>query len=109
MRTGMVFFACIPMAARWNLRLRLASSTCREPKWWPQFTNTIVSVIDLGLIMVAAWAVSTLKIARRTRYAVIFLFALGFLTVIACVGRTLAVSKIETSGDVSCKSPNNLP
>jgi uncharacterized membrane protein (DUF485 family) len=99
----MVIFSCRPIAATWSLELRLGNAKCINQEKLSITSSSIVIVMDVAFLSLAAWAASTLNISKQTKIAITFLFALGFLTIVACVGKMIALAEVYSSKDSSCK------
>jgi hypothetical protein len=97
-------FRCTPVAAGWNIWLEIGPARCRDLKIWSVASSSIGAVTDIGLILLAVWAVSTLQISRRARHAIMFLFALGSLATLASIGKIFAMYSLFNTYDRSRKS-----
>lgn len=76
-----VFFAitlqCIPIAFNWDLTIR--GGRCVDRRVLYTSTAAFSILTDLLILGLPLWVFSSLKIPRRTKIALLFVFLLGFL------------------------------
>ncbi|KAH8910008.1 hypothetical protein BR93DRAFT_993098 [Coniochaeta sp. PMI_546] len=79
-----VFFAvmlqCIPISFNWDLTI--SNGRCVDRRILYTFTSCFNIVTDLLVLGLPIWIFVDLKIPRRTKIALIFVFLLGFMCVI---------------------------
>jgi len=76
-----VFFAitlqCIPIAFNWDLTIR--GGRCVDRRVLYTSTAAFSILTDLLILGLPLWVFSSLKIPKRTKLALLFVFLLGFL------------------------------
>lgn len=70
-------FACVPVQALWDVTVEGARCLPREPIWFSNAGAGIFS--DFLLFLLPLWAVIPLRLPRRQKVGLYFVFALGFL------------------------------
>ena len=71
-------FSCVPTQAFWDWTIE-AYCLPREPMW---YSNAAVNIVtDFALFVTPLIVLRTLKLPRRQKLALYFVFALGFLYV----------------------------
>ena len=72
-----VILQCIPIAANWDVTNK--DSQCLKPRIFYVATAAITLFTDLLVLILPFWILMGLKMARKTKLAVIGMFFLGFL------------------------------
>ena len=72
-----VIFQCIPIAANWDLTIK--HSHCVKAGAFYVATTTITLFTDILVLILPFWILMGLKMARKTKIAVIGIFFLGFM------------------------------
>ncbi|KAK0621206.1 hypothetical protein B0T17DRAFT_591139 [Bombardia bombarda] len=84
-----VFFAimlqCLPIAFNWDFTIR--GGRCVDRRILYTCTAVINIVTDLLVLGLPLWIFTSLKIPKRTKFALLFVFLLGFLVTITSIVR----------------------
>ena len=79
--TASVATACVPLEAFWNWNLAMTTKVyCHSLNvWW---TNSALNIVtDLAIVLLPMPVLTKLQLPRRQKYALVGVFALGFLSV----------------------------
>jgi hypothetical protein len=98
-------FLCHPVSAVWNLRVYAETGGhCRD-----LFLTTLVFCIlfalsDVVLLAIPLSVVTTMRMRRERKVAMIFIFALGGLSCVFAIWKAAYLSAVRGDFDDSCKS-----
>lgn len=74
-----IIFQCSPIAFNWDLSIR--GGHCIEQRVLYTSTAAFTILTDLLVLAVPLWIFTSLKIPRKTKFALLFVFLLGFMCV----------------------------
>jgi hypothetical protein len=72
-----VLLQCIPISLNWDLSIR--NGRCVDRRVLFTFSSAFNIVTDLLVLGLPMWIFSELKITRRAKFGLLFVFLLGFL------------------------------
>ncbi|KXX78945.1 hypothetical protein MMYC01_204733 [Madurella mycetomatis] len=105
-----VFFAitlqCLPIAFNWDLSI--SGGRCVDRRVLYISTAVFNIITDLLILGLPLWVFSSLKIPKRTKIALLFVFLLGFLVTITSVIRLVLLVQGLFGVSVFANSANNV-
>ncbi|KAB5531355.1 hypothetical protein GE09DRAFT_383598 [Coniochaeta sp. 2T2.1] len=92
--------ACVPLEAFWNWWIVFVRPTyCQPPNLWWANAGLHIST-DVVIVLLPMPVLSTLRLPRRQKLAVMGVFALGFFVILVSVMRLVKLVEVETTPQV---------
>ncbi|KAF9249413.1 hypothetical protein DTO013E5_2769 [Penicillium roqueforti] len=92
-------FQCIPIEASWNHNIKVKQCVDKD-SWWYAFAG-INTVTDVLIAILPIPPVRHLKLSKRDRIGLCFVFGVGAFVCVTSIMRTVAVSQTSTGLDQS--------
>ncbi|CAG8890668.1 unnamed protein product [Penicillium egyptiacum] len=92
-------FQCIPIEASWNHNIK-AKRCVDKDSWWYAFA-AMNTVTDVSIAILPIPPVRHLKLSKRDRIGLCFVFGVGAFVCVTSILRTVAVSQTSTGLDQS--------
>jgi hypothetical protein len=96
-------FACKPMAASWDLLTKVKGASCIDMSAFVIAASAIYSASDAFLLLLPIAIVWDLQTSRKKKFAITFLFSLGFLAFAVSFAKMFFVNPIYKSFDPGCE------
>jgi hypothetical protein len=100
----MIFFSCRPVAAVWDVTIRVNGNyTCINQTDLIRSLNIVYAIGDIWLLALPIFIVLRLRLSAKRRFGVCCIFAVGGVACASAIARLWYIPGAYSSFDPSCK------